>query len=145
MHQQTDVKSIRVSNAVAAGTTDVETTVVDRQGFAGVSFEALFGTLTDTAVTGIKVQQGDASDLSDASDLAGSAQAIAASDDNKVLLTDVYKPTKRYVRLVVTRATANAVIDGVMAHLYEPMNKPVTHDASIAGSELLVNPAEGTA
>jgi hypothetical protein len=49
-------------------------------------------------------------------DLAGSLHtALADTDGNKCLVTDVFRPQKRYVRAVVTRGTANAVIDGVIA------------------------------
>lgn len=141
-----NIKATRVSNAVAAGDTDVNCSILDMQGFLGVSFEAFFGALTATAVTGIKVQQGDQSNLSDAADLEGSALAIADDEDNQVLITDIFRPLKRYVRLVITRGTADAVIDAAVGHQYRPIKPPVTQDSTtIAASELLASPDEGTA
>lgn len=142
-----NIKITRVSNAVAAGSTDSNGSSVDMQGFEGVLFVALFGTLTASAVTGLKAQQSSDDGSSDAfADLAGTAQSIADSKDDDCLVLDVCRPRERYVRPVVTRATANAVIDGVLAIQYGPRAKPTTHDAaSIAGSELHVSPAEGTA
>jgi hypothetical protein len=53
------------------------------------------------------------------SDLAGSAHApLANTDGGKCLLTDLFRLRERYVRCVVTRGTANAVIDGVIALQY---------------------------
>ena len=60
------------------------------------------------------------SNLSDGADLAGSAVSIADSDDNKLLVLDIHRPAERYVRAVVTRGTADATIDGVIAILYGP-------------------------
>lgn len=145
MNLSKDIKITRVMNAVAAGTTVQNGSVIDMQGFEGVQFIAAFGTLTGSAVTGIKVQQGTLSDGSDMADLAGSALAIADTGSNKLLTTDLFQPLERYVRLVVTRGTANAVIDGVSAIQYSPRVKPTVQDATVAASELLIGPAEGTA
>jgi len=141
-----NIKATRVSNAVAAGSTDIECSIIDMQGFDGVSFEALFGAITSGAATGLKVEQGDAANLSDGDDLEGSAISIDDDEDNMVLLTDIFRPTKRYVRPIVTRATQNAVVDGVMAHQYGASVLPVTQDATtIADSEFHASPDEGTA
>lgn len=141
-----DVKKTRVMAAQAAGTTSVEGEISDMSGFEGIQYDALYGTLSSGAVTGLKVQQGDLPDGSDMDDLEGSAQSIAEARDNDVLCTDIYRPTKRYVRPVVTRSTGNAVIDGVMATQYGARVRPVTHDsATIAGAECLASPPEGTA
>ena len=140
------VKAARVLNGMAAGTTDQNGSVVDMQGFEGVQFVALFGALTATQVTSLKVQQGSLADGSDMTDLAGSQHtALADTDGNKCLVTDVYRPQKRYVRCVVKRGTANAVIDGALALLYSPRVEPVTTDATVKSTKLLVSPDEGTA
>ncbi|MBH0239054.1 hypothetical protein [Methylobrevis albus] len=72
--------------------------------------------------------------LSDAADLAGTAIPIAAADDNKLQVLDIFRPAVRYVRAVVTRGTADAVFDGVFAVQYGPLKGPVTQDATVAGS-----------
>jgi len=139
----------RVNNAAAAGTTAINTTVVDMLGFETVAFVALFGTLTATQVTGLKVQQGSASDGSDMADLAGTAStAMADGDSNKALLVEVYRPTKRYVRLVITRGTANAVVDGAIALLGRAGYAPPAFNSTISNAstvEIFNSPAEGTA
>lgn len=140
-----ECKMTRVMTAQAAGTDDVNSDVVDMQGFEGVEFCACFGTLTASAVTSVKVQQGAKSDGSDMADLAGTSVSIADTDDNKMVLVDVYRPEKQYVRLVVDRGTANAVIDCVCACQYGARKVPVTQSTTVAASEFHVSPAEGTA
>lgn len=140
------VKLQRVENAVAAGTTAVETDVVDVAEFEGVLFVIAMGAITAGAVTSAKAQQGAASDLSDAADLEGTSVTIADDADNKLVYVDVKNPRERYVRCVVSRATQNAVIDGITAILYGPRVVPTTHDsATVATGESHVAVAEGTA
>lgn len=142
-----DIKITRVMNAVAAGTSNQNGSTLDMSGWDGVQFIAAFGTLTATQVTGLKAQQGAASGMGDAADLAGSAVGpMADGDGNKCLVLDIYRPQERYVRCVVTRGTANAVIDGVIAIQYRGRKAPVTQDTTtIAANESHVSPAEGTA
>ena len=141
-----EVKAVRVMNAVAAGFGDtLNGSVLDMANFDGVVFIAAFGAITATAVTSVKAQQGAASNLSDAADLAGSKIDIADSQSNKLAVLDIYRPQKRYLRMVVSRATQNAVIDGVVALQYKGKKAPVTQDASVAGDKLCVSPDEGVA
>jgi len=146
MNLGTDVKITRVGNAVAAGTTDINSSVVDMSGYEGVLFMVLFGTITDTAVTSTKAQQGAQADLSDAADLAGTGVTVEDTADNQVAWLDIYRPRERYVRCVVDRGTANAVVDGIIAIQYGPMGKPTSHDSStVLGGEVHASPDEGTA
>lgn len=137
-----DVRIDRVLNAVAAGTTDQTSSSVDMQDHEGVMFVAAFGALTATQVTQIKGQQSD--DDSTFEDITGSLVGpLADGDGNKLLVLDISKPRKRFVRLVVDRGTANAVIDGVTAFLYGPRKYPATQSADVASSEAHVAPAGG--
>lgn len=135
----------RVMNAVAAGTTDQNSSSVDMQaaeGFDEVTFLAAFGTLTATQVTKIFAQESD--DDSTWSDSAGSeSSALADADSNKTLLVTI-RPTKRYVRCVVDRGTANAVIDGVFAFLTKAHKVPVTQSADVVGWETHDTKGTGT-
>lgn len=146
MNLSANVKITRVMNGVTAGTDDTQTgTGVDMQGYEGVMFVAMFGALTATAVTKLHAEQDTASGFdADPQDLAGTELAIAVADANKCLVLDIYKPRERYVRPLIIRATANAVIDGIIAIQYGAGTVPTTHAASVAGSELHVSPAEGT-
>lgn len=142
-----NTKITRVMNAVAAGTTDQTSSIIDMNGFEGVRFIALFGTLTATQVTSMKAQQGAAAAMGDAADLAGSSVGpLADADSNEMLILDVYRPRERYVRVVIDRGTANAVIDGVIAEQYGPRTEPPVQDATtVSASETHQSPAEGTA
>jgi len=81
---------------------DITGTTIDLQGFNSATFALLLGTITDGTFTP-KLQHGDASDLSDAADVAAGdingTLAAAASDTNQ---TVDYVGTKRYVRMFVT-------------------------------------------
>lgn len=140
-----NIKITRVANSAAAGTSAVTCSTLDMAGFEGVLFIAAFGDLSNGAVTGIKAQQGQLANMGDAADLAGTAIAIADTDDNKVLALEVYRPRERYVRAIVTRGTANAVLDGVIAIQYGAAEAPTSHDSTVVGYECHVSPAEGTA
>lgn len=139
-----NTKFVRVLNAQAAGTGDTLTSSsVDTIGFSGFRAIAAFGTITATAVTTFKLQDSD--DDSSYNDVSGSSISVADTDDNKCVISDVYRPLKRYVKVLITRATANAVVDGVFIELYEPRKAPITKDSTIATQELWVSPSDGTA
>ena len=138
-------KLTRVSNAVAAGTSDVTCSTIDTQGYDSCVFIAAFGTLTAGAVTSVKAQQGAASDMSDAADLEGTGITIADSDDNGLVMLEITSPRERYIRCIIDRGTANAVVDGVFALQSKAGVVPVVHDSTVIGSEHHLAPAEGTA
>jgi hypothetical protein len=125
------LKFTRGLNAVAAGVTVQNGAVIDMSGFEGVIFVALLGALTATQVTALKAQTGNANDGSDAADITGAVTAnMADADSNKILVLDVFRPQKRYVRGVVTRGTANAVIDGLLVIQYGAKSRPSVNDAT---------------
>lgn len=141
-----DIKITRVMNAVAAGTTDQNSDEIDMQGYDGVVFIAAFGALTATQVTSIKAQQDTVTGMAGAQDLKDTKVGpLADGDGNKCLVLDVYRPQERFVRCVVDRGTANAVIDGVIAIQYKGKKLPITQPSSVAFNEAHVSPAEGTA
>ena len=95
-----ETKLTRVSNAVAAGTTD---------NLSGRSPRPIADAW---------------------SDLEGSAITVADDDDNQLFACDVVRPQKRYVRAVVDRGTANATVDGIIAQQYGPKAIPTTQPAT---------------
>ena len=137
-------QAITVTNG-AAGTSDINGVTLDMAGYEGVLMLVTMGAITATAVTSIKAQQGAASDLSDAADLASTAQTIADSDDEKTYYIDVFKPRERYVRLVVDRGTANAVVASATYIQYGPRTLSVASHGSNVSGETHISPAEGTA
>lgn len=140
-----NVVVIHNMNAVAAGTTNQTGAAVDTQGFDGVMFIADIGALTATQVTSLKAQDGLTSGGA-YNDIAGSnTSAMADGDSNKLLVVDIYKPQLRFLKPVVLRATANAVINCVIAILYKGLKGPVVNDATLSQIRSLVSPADGTA
>ena len=146
------VKVTRVMNAVAAGTTVQNSAGVDMLGFQGVVFVASFGALTANQVTSIQAQHADAMAanglLTTPGNLTGTLVGpLADNASNKCLMLDINRPTKRYVGCTVNRATANAVIDGVIAIQYGADYKPTTQDATTfpVASEIHVSEDTGTA
>lgn len=142
-------KEVKISQAVtvtagAAAATDISGAALDMSGFEGVMVMVRMGAIVSGAVTSIKVQQGDASDLSDAADLEGSSQTVADDDDEQTFYIDVYRPTKRYVRLYVDRATQNATVSAAEYIQYGPRIVPTTHGSLVSG-ETHISPDEGTA
>lgn len=137
----TSVKTTRVSNAVVAGVTTISSAIVDTVGFDSTRFEVLMGAINATANVVVTVQQGDVSDLSDAQNLVGSV-ALTDTDDNKVAIVEVLRPTRRYLRVQVTRNNANSVIDGILALQYGARILPTTDDATtIKTRSIVANPA----
>lgn len=139
-----DIKVDRVSGAIAAAQTAVQSASVNMAGYDGVMFVALTGTIDATAVTSINVQQSSDDGSADAfADLLGTKVAIADDDDNKAVLLDVYQPKEQYVRCAVVRGTADAAFDCILAIRYGAHKKPVAQGA--AALESHDSPAEGTA
>ncbi len=142
-------KNTKVSTAVtpAAGVaaqTAINGSTLDMAGFESVKMQIRMGVITGSAVTSVKAQQGDESDLSDAADLLGTSQTIADDDDNEIFIIDLVKPAKRYVRLVVSRATQDAVVAEGHYEQYNGKKAPETQGTGV-NVEVHISPAEGTA
>lgn len=137
-----EAKFTRVSNAVAAGTSTVNSSSVDMAGYDAVAFVVEFGTITSTAVTSVKIQ-GSADD-STFVDLADTSITVADDDDNQIFVPEVIRVAYRYIRCAVVRGTANAVIDGITAIQHQNRFPPVTQPATTT-VELNVAPITGTA
>src|SRR5262245_48603995 len=91
-----------IMREVAAGSTSTTSSGVDTLGYAGVRFVALFGALTASQVTNIKGQHSD--DNVTYVDVANTASSnLADADSGKMLILDIFKPQRRYVRLSVQR------------------------------------------
>lgn len=132
--------------AGAAGQTDLTSEAIDTAGYEGVRFIAGFGTIAAGAVTFLKVRQGALSNMTDGADLAGSKIDVADDDDNKIAITDIFRPEERYLDVVFDRGTADATIDFLIVELYGTRKQPVTQDPdTVIAAEIFNSPAEGTA
>jgi hypothetical protein len=125
------VKTLRVSNAVSAGTTAVNSDTVDTLGFGGVMFTVAFGTLTTDAAPVVTLKHGDASDMSDEATVSGATHTLAHTDDNKLVVIDLNNVKKRYVRINIARSGANAVVDSIVCDLYKATKLPTTTHSTV--------------
>lgn len=139
----TSAKFIRVENAAAAAQTELVTDIVDTQGYDSVMFLALLGDVTTAAVLTLTAKGNAANSTSGAAALAGAVTFTAgASDaDNKMLILDIEKPRQRYVFASLTRTAANAVVDGIVAVLYNAENCPTVQDLTVLASSHTNDPA----
>lgn len=144
LSKRTKISTAITPTAGAAGTSDINGSTLDMKGFDGVLVIVRFGEITASAVTSIKMQQGAASNLSDAADLEGTGQTVADDDDDETFYIDLYRPRERYVRVVVDRGTQNAVVASAEYIQYGAHDEPTTHGSGVSG-ETHVSPAEGTA
>ena len=113
------------------------TTAIDTAGFGHVTIYALIGA-TDIAMAGLKVQESDASDMTDAADVTGlvmgtstdaytgSATTLpSATDDNKIVAFEVSLTggRKRYLDLVATAGDGTA---GTYLTAWAVLSRPET-------------------
>ncbi len=134
-----EVKTIRIKNAVVAGTTDQDGTTIDMSGYDAVRCIALLGTLTTTHVTKLVAKGGALANGSDAAAIPSAETANAGdADSNKMLILDVIQPRQRYITFTLDRGTANAVLDGMIVELYKARVKPQSADTSVTAQAVVV-------
>lgn len=118
-----DLKNSEVgalSLAPAVRTTSANGTAVDLLEGDGGGFAIIqTGTLTDGSHN-ISLEEGNASNGSDAVAISGATQAIAATDDSKRFIIN-FTRTKRYVRAVTT--VADATTGGIVGVSIHAMKK----------------------
>lgn len=114
MNISTHTITEKLAATQATGTDDFNSGIVDTQNCEGVQFFASVGAAA--ADTGVKIQQGDQPNLSDAIDL---PDTLTLSDGTQTdFVVDVYRPTKRYLRVVVVRPTTTTTIESIWAIRY---------------------------
>ena len=132
----------KVLVATAAGTADTLTgDILDLQNCDSVMGIAILGDVTNTAVVTLKAYTGDNSALADGAyeTVTATVTADATSADDKLLVLDIVKPGKRYCRFDLTRATANAVVDGIIGIRYNYKAVPTTQGTDVVDSDINVN------
>jgi len=128
-----------VEAAATAGTSDLTTDVLDMAGFEGVLWIALTGDATSGTVLTLTAKGNSANSTSSPTPITQKAtdaftSGSATDADSKVLAVDVYRPTLRYQFAVLSRATQNCVVGGIIAIQYDASYKPTTQDASVIAS-----------
>ena len=107
--------------------------IIDLQGFESCEFLFATGTVTDGTYT-VLIQQGDAANLSDATNVADAdllgteagASADATDDDDQIGKLG-YTGSKRYVRLsIVSASTSSGAVVGALVVLGNPTHAPKT-------------------
>lgn len=135
-----NVKVTPVAAASAAAQTEVLTSVLDMSGFDGVMFVALLGDVTATSVLTLTAKGNTASSTSSPTPVTQVATAAFTADatnaDDKALVVDVYDPALRYVFASLTRTTANAAVNGIIAIQYTAEYKPTTQAATVIASAM---------
>ncbi len=142
MNLSGEVKITKIKDTTsAAGSTVLESSVLDMAGYDGVLFVTSFGTAAADNL--LKAKMSTANDSGTMGDIEGSAVAPGASDEDQWL--DVYRPRKRYLQLVAVRATSTKLGD-MWAFQYGGRIKPVDNtDAGTITGELVVSASTGTA
>ena len=130
------------SGSAASGT--IAGAILDMSGYEGVLTIIQLGGVTDTLAGTASMQQGTASNMTDAAALAGTGQTIATNADNTIYAIDLYRPNERYVRMYADRGTATMVCNAVYLQ-YGSSKKPPSHHSSVTGIEYHISPTEGTA
>lgn len=136
-----EAKFDKVLVATVAGTNDtLSGDILDLQDCDSVVGVAILGDVAATSVVTLKAYTGDEAALGDGAyeTVTATVTATATSADDKLLVLDVVKPGKRYCRFDVVRATANAVVDGVIAARYNFRTIPATQPADVVNSNINV-------
>ena len=133
------VKITLVHYALTDGSSDpTADNVIDMAGYDGVMFIGIVGTITTTGTATLSIYQ--SSDLAVADDYTAisgaSAQASAAALSDRLLVIDIYQPNKRYLRALLTRATANSVWGGTIAIQYQAKDRPIVN--AVAAGKLAI-------
>ena len=140
---------LKVSTALdyATGTAAREGAGLDMSLFQGVMMIVKVIAVGAGATYTIKAQQSDDDAATDAySDLEGTSQTIADSDDDQIFIIDLVKPIKRYVRLYVSKDGANTCSEAAVYVQYDARELPVTQTvADEVTYERHIEPSEGTA
>lgn len=126
IHSVLDTRSaLNPTNTTATAAVNGE--IIDTRGFEAVEFAVQAGTLGATLA--VTVQDGDASDLSDAANVdsalvLNALPSFAATDDNAVKRFG-YIGKKRYVRVTVTPGGTASCDFSAVAVLGKPHSAPV--------------------
>lgn len=128
LNEITDVRVAVAPQSFGAGA--INGVAIDTQGWDGVRFAVGIGAITGAGTMDVVVQRDANSNMTNAVNISGAVLTqVTNANPNSVAVVDVYRPSQRYVRLVMTQA-ANTVLGGAMATLYRRNGiLPPTHTA----------------
>jgi hypothetical protein len=141
---QSILKAVKLQKCIdtqADGTGTTSSDILDGAGANSAFCAVAFGDVDNTSVITLKAYVGDESDLSDGAYLTTTATytAAAADADNKMLVLDCKRLTKRYIRFDVVVATANATIEAGISGVYNYKAEPVTQSSDVIDGELALS------
>ena len=133
-----NVKITRVAASAVAAQTEVVSDVLDMTGYDGVMFVALTGDVTTGCVLTLTGKGNSANSASSPTPVTQKATDAFTADgttaDSKALIVDIYDPMLQYAFASLTRTTANAVVDGIIAIQYSAELRPTAQAASVIAS-----------
>jgi len=139
---------IKITSALdyASGTATREGAIIDMLGYRGIIMVVHLAAIAGSAVVGFKAQQDTVVGFTGAADLLGSNQVPADNDDNQLMGLEIWEPTERFLRLVITKDGAYACAESAVYYQYGAINRPTTLAvANLVTFKRLQSPAEGTA
>lgn len=144
MHGIKDNAEVRYGGAAVANAsnTDNNSSRIDMSEYESVLFFTTISDCTATGVATLKIEQSDDdADTNMAAVTGAQVQATCAVNDDlngKVLMAEVFRPSKRYVQAVRVSATANVAFGEIYAVL-EPRRKPVVQHSTIQAVAYVAN------
>lgn len=145
LHPTEDSKFTQVNAAASAGTGTTNTTGLDMSGYERVQWIVPIVTVLNTATIAVQVQ--DSADNSSFANAGDSLTITSGADNDKnnmLILVSAARPDpdRKYVRLVITRGTANSAFGVVVSRRFNPsVPQAISQSASeVAGSLVLNNP-----
>lgn len=100
---------------LAAGTTDVNSSVLDLLGDFDVNIVIDMGAVTATGTGTFQLQRSDDGSTG-WTNITGASYAWTDADTNKTVTLCVSEVVNRYIRVAIDRNTANTVISGIKAY-----------------------------
>ncbi len=126
------ITPVTIANPAAAGTSLITSSALDTAGYDGVQFIVSLGAVTDNCVLTLTplVNATNSNSGGTAITNATTAAFTAATSSNTLIVSDVIKPSKRYVYCTLGRTTQNAVLNCIIAVLYRPRTIPTVQAAA---------------
>ena len=124
-----DVRHVPIDGTnyiLAAGTTDVDSSAIDLSGFNDAVIIMTVGVIASSGDVTANLAHSD--NGTDWDDIADSSISLSAdTDDDKMLRWNIFRPTKRYVRVETVRGDGgNSTINGIHAILSGARSLPIT-------------------
>jgi hypothetical protein len=137
-------KAVRLMSSVSGGTNTQTSAILDTAGFDSATVISMFGGITAGATATMTITQSDNTSSGFAT-LTGAEASLGGDDDEKMLAIEIYRPTKRYLKAVITILAQNAEVDGVLGILRDPQLIPfAAQHTSVADYAFTASPDETT-